>query len=50
MALATIAFELVTLSWIRWQFFGTGFLRSFMAITLGGVIITAVSAALGAIS
>ena len=49
-ALATIAFELVGLSWIRWRFFGTGFLRSFMAIALGGVIITAISAALGAVS
>jgi erythrin-vacuolar iron transport family protein len=49
-ALATIAFELVALSWIRWQFFGTGFLRSFLAIALGGVIITAISAMLGAIS
>jgi hypothetical protein len=47
-ALATIAFELVTLAWIRWRFFGTGFLRSFASITLGGAIIAAVSAALGA--
>jgi erythrin-vacuolar iron transport family protein len=29
-ALATIAFELVTLAWIRWRFFATGFLRSFV--------------------
>ncbi|MDX6423936.1 MAG: erythrin-vacuolar iron transport family protein [Gaiellaceae bacterium] len=47
-ALATIAFELVALAWIRWRFFGTGFLRSFASVTLGGVIIVAVSAALGA--
>ena len=49
-ALTTIAFELVSLAWIRWRFFGTGFLRSFVAIAIGGAIITGVSAALGAIS
>ncbi|MEV6905235.1 hypothetical protein [Amycolatopsis sp. NPDC051372] len=49
-ALATIAFELVSLAWIRWRFFGTGFIRSFVAIAMGGAIITTVSAALGAIS
>ena len=50
LALAVIAFELLTLAWIRWRFFSTGFLRSFISITLGGAIIAAVSAALGAIS
>src|SRR2546421_10909221 len=49
-ALATIAFELVTLAWIRWRFFGTGFLRSFVSIAIGGAIIASVSAALGAVS
>jgi erythrin-vacuolar iron transport family protein len=49
-ALATIAFELVTLAWIRWRFFETSFLRSFVSIALGGAIIASVSAALGAIS
>jgi hypothetical protein len=48
-ALATIAFELVTLAWIRWRFFGTGFIRSFASITLGGVIIAGISAALGSV-
>jgi VIT1/CCC1 family predicted Fe2+/Mn2+ transporter len=46
-AVAMIAFELLTLAWLRWRFFNTGFLRSFASITLGGVIIAAVSAALG---
>ena len=50
LALATIAFELLTLAWIRWRFFSTGFLRSFISITLGGAIIATVSAALGAVS
>jgi hypothetical protein len=49
-ALATIAFELVALAWIRWRFFGTGFVRSLVAIAIGGAIITTVSAALGAVS
>ena len=49
-ALATIAFELVTLAWIRWRFFATGFVRSFVSIAIGGAIIASVSAALGAVS
>jgi VIT1/CCC1 family predicted Fe2+/Mn2+ transporter len=47
-ALATIAFELVALAWIRWRFFNTSFLRSVASVTLGGAIIAAISAALGA--
>ena len=50
LALATIAFELLGLAWLRCRFFGTGFVRSFVAIALGGAIITAVSAALGTVS
>jgi erythrin-vacuolar iron transport family protein len=46
-AVAVIALELLTLSWLRSRFFGTGFLRSFVAVTLGGAIIAAVGAALG---
>ena len=49
-ALATIAFELMTLAWIRWRFFGVGFVRSFVSIAIGGAIIAGVSAALGAVS
>jgi erythrin-vacuolar iron transport family protein len=46
-AVAVIAFELLTLSWLRSRFFGTGFLGSFVSVALGGGIIAAVSAALG---
>jgi erythrin-vacuolar iron transport family protein len=49
LALAAMAFELLTLAWIRQWLFGTGFLRSFISITLGGVIIVTISAALGAV-
>jgi hypothetical protein len=47
-ALAVIVVELVALAWIRRRFFGSGFLSSLVSVTLGGAIITAVSAALGA--
>jgi erythrin-vacuolar iron transport family protein len=50
LALAAMVFELVVLAWIRQRFFGTGFLRSFVCITLGGAIIATISAALGAVS
>src|SRR5438445_7624853 len=46
-AVVVIAFELLTLSWIRSRFFATGFLGSFVSIAIGGAIIAAVSAALG---
>jgi hypothetical protein len=49
-AFVTIVVELVTLSIARWPVFGTGFVRSFVAIALAGVITTSVSALLGAIS
>jgi erythrin-vacuolar iron transport family protein len=47
-AVVAIGFELVTLAWIRWRFFGAGFLRSFVSVTVGGAIIASMSAALGA--
>ena len=39
-------FELVALAWIRWRFFATGFVRSFISIAIGAAIIASVSAAL----
>jgi erythrin-vacuolar iron transport family protein len=48
LALVVIAFELLALAWIRQRFFGAGFLSSFVSITLGGAVIAAISAALGA--
>ena len=50
LAIVTIAFELLALAWIRRWFFGTGFISSFVSITLGGAIIATISAALGAVS
>jgi VIT1/CCC1 family predicted Fe2+/Mn2+ transporter len=49
-AIVAIALELVTLAWIRARFFGTGFVQSFASITLGGVIIVCISAALGSLA
>jgi len=49
LALAAMAFELLALAFIRQRFFGTGFLRSLISVTLAGVIIAAISAALGAV-
>ena len=46
-ALAAIAVELLALAWIRRRFFGTRFLSSLVSVTLGGVIIATISAALG---
>src|SRR5262249_59360887 len=46
-AVVTIVFELFALAWLRARFFHTGFLRSFASVTVGGVIIVAISAALG---
>jgi VIT1/CCC1 family predicted Fe2+/Mn2+ transporter len=46
-AVVVIIFELLTLSWIRARFFGTGFLPSFVSVALGGAIIASISAALG---
>lgn len=47
-ALVVVGFELVALSWIRWWFLETGFVRSLAHIGLAGSVIVGVSAALGA--
>src|SRR5919199_2253335 len=46
-AIAVVAFELLVLAWARWRFFEVSFIRALASVTLGGVIIAAVSAALG---
>ena len=47
-AVVVVVCELLTLAWIRSRFFRTGFLGSFVSVTLGGVIIVVISVALGA--
>src|ERR687886_360242 len=46
-AIVVVGFELVVLAWMRWRYFEVGFLRALATVTLGGIIIAAVSAALG---
>jgi erythrin-vacuolar iron transport family protein len=46
-AIALVAGELVVLAWLRRRFFRTSFAWSFLAVTLGGAITAALSAALG---
>ena len=46
-AIAVVALELLILAWLRWKFFRVGFVRALASVTLGGIIIAAVSAALG---
>jgi erythrin-vacuolar iron transport family protein len=46
-AVIVVAFELVTLAYLRYKFFATSFIRSFASVTLGGMIIVVLSAALG---
>ncbi len=46
-AIIVVAFELVTLAYLRYRFFETSFLRSFVTVTVGGVAIAVVSAAVG---
>jgi VIT1/CCC1 family predicted Fe2+/Mn2+ transporter len=46
-AIVVVALELVILAWLRWRFFEVGFGRALATVTAGGIIIAAVSAALG---
>ena len=46
-AVIVVALELVVLAWLRWRFFEVSFVRALASVTLGGVIIAGVSAALG---
>jgi VIT1/CCC1 family predicted Fe2+/Mn2+ transporter len=46
-AVTVVAVELIALAWLRYTFFQTSFGRSFISVTVGGAIISALSAALG---
>jgi VIT1/CCC1 family predicted Fe2+/Mn2+ transporter len=47
LAVGVVAGELIGLAWLRWRFFEVSFARALATVTLGGVIIASVSAALG---
>ena len=46
-AAVVVAFELVMLAVIRWRFFQTGFVRSLIAVSIGGAVIAVVGALIG---
>jgi VIT1/CCC1 family predicted Fe2+/Mn2+ transporter len=47
LAIVVVGLELIVLAWMRWRFFKVGFVKALATVTLGGIIIAAVSAALG---
>jgi VIT1/CCC1 family predicted Fe2+/Mn2+ transporter len=47
LAIIVVAFELVMLAFLRWRYFEDSFVKALGSVTLGGVIIASVSAALG---
>jgi VIT1/CCC1 family predicted Fe2+/Mn2+ transporter len=48
-AVIVVAFELIMLAVIRWRFFQTGFVKSLLAVSLGGAIIAVVGALIGSL-
>jgi len=46
-AIIVVGFELVTLAFLRYRFFETSFVRSFVTVTVGGTAIAVVSALVG---
>jgi len=47
LGIVVVGLELLVLAWIRWRYFKVSFVRALASVTLGGIIIAAVSAALG---
>ena len=47
LGIIVVGFELIVLAWMRWRYFEVGFVRALASVTLGGIVIAAVSAALG---
>jgi VIT1/CCC1 family predicted Fe2+/Mn2+ transporter len=50
LAIAVVAFELLMLAFLRWRYFEDSFVKALASVTLGGVIIAGVSAALGSVA
>src|ERR671926_797924 len=50
LAVVVVAFELLVLAWMRWRYFDVGFLRALGTVTLGGMIMAVVTAALGSVA
>jgi erythrin-vacuolar iron transport family protein len=47
-AVIVVSFELVTLVVLRWRFFETSFVRSLVAVSIGGAVIAVAGAVIGA--
>jgi VIT1/CCC1 family predicted Fe2+/Mn2+ transporter len=47
LAVIVVGFELVMLAFLRWRYFEDSFVKALASVTLGGIIIAAISAALG---
>jgi len=47
LGIIVVGFELFALAWLRWRFFKVSFVRALGSVTVGGIVIAAVSAALG---
>ncbi len=47
LAACVVGFELIALAWLRWKFFKTSFISSLAYVTLAGLVIAGVAAALG---
>lgn len=47
LAVVVVTVELLVLAWLRYTFFQTSFARSFVSVTVGGAIISVLSAGLG---
>ena len=47
LAIAVVGFELLVLAFLRWRYFEDSFVKALASVTLGGIIIAVVSAALG---
>jgi erythrin-vacuolar iron transport family protein len=47
LAVVVVTVELFVLAWLRYKFFQTSFARSFVSVTVGGAIISLLSAGLG---
>jgi VIT1/CCC1 family predicted Fe2+/Mn2+ transporter len=46
-AIVIVSVELLILAGLRWRFFKTSFIRSFVSVTVGGAVIVGLSAGLG---
>ena len=47
LGIVVVGLELLVLAWMRWRYFKVSFVRALASVTLGGIIIASVSAALG---